>query len=893
MEKTQVFIVEDEFVVAMDLHRNLEQLGYAVCGRANSGEKAIQFVQHTRPHIILMDIMLKGEMTGIEAAAIIREQFHLPIVYVTANTNAHILEQAKITEPFGFIVKPFTERELHVNIEMALYKHRMEEQLRQSEARYRLLIESANDMIVVVQDGLVKLANPRTTELTGYAHAELLANPFSRFLHPEDQTIVTARYQQRQQGAPGPETYPVRIIRKDRMIRWFEVRPVVIEWEGRPATLTFMNDITERRQAEQALAEQKALLDEVFNGIQEGIALVDEFFTIVFCNPAYTKIVEDLHSDIVGRNVFSFFEAPERSFLIKETNIRRKGIISTYELPLVTMQGTRKAVQFTVAPRFGSDGSLIGEFVTLLDITQRKKAEDELRTYKTHLEKLVEQRTTELRHSNTLLTQEIDERKRAERALSEQSRFLEEVINGIQEGIGIVDGQETITFCNPGYAAIFGEDREHLIGENLRAFFDNEAWEIILQQTAQRKTGKTSTYELQLTTRPGKKKYIQATVSPRFNDDGGYSGALAVVLDVTERKQNEIALQQAKQAAEAGNHAKSEFLAHMSHELRTPLNGILGYAQLLQRDPKLIAEHREYAAIIQRSGDHLLTLLNDILDLSKLETGKFHLDTMEFNLSKAIQSVVEIAHWQAEQKELAFVYQVESGLPYAMSGDERRLRQVLLNLLGNAVKFTEKGTVTFRVSSIVNYQLSIDNCQLRFEVEDTGPGIPPEQLNRIFMPFEQGSQQRLYSEGAGLGLSLSQRILRLMGSELHVQSTVGQGSLFWFDLTLPESDSADMAEGLPVEWVSGHSQENGAPSMAQPAEVEQPLIPLPPQEVTQLYELALIGDIMGLSDRIEELAQGAPPYTLFLARLRKLAKDLRISAIQDFLRQYLPERPEE
>ena len=905
MAKTQIFIVEDEFVVAMDLQRNLEQLGYTVCGRVNSGEKALQFVAHTRPQLILMDIMLKGQMTGIEAAANIRAQYHVPVVYVTANTNAQVLEQAKITEPFGFIVKPFTERELHVNIEMALYKHRMEEQLRQSEERYRRLIESANEMIVLVQDGVLKLLNPKTTEITGYTSAELLGRPFSLFLHPEDREIVRARYQQRQQGEPTPETYPLRIVRKDGAIRWLEAHPVIIAWEGRPATLTFLNDITERKQAEQALAEQKALLDEVFQGVQEGIAMVDEFFTILFCNPAYARLVEDDHVALVGQNMFAFFEAPERSFLINEMKHRCQGAIATYELPLVTLRGAQKYVHLTVAPRVGTDGTLKGEFVTMLDITQRKQAEAELQRYQTSLETLVQQRTTELVAANADLQRQISERKRMEQALIKQSAFLKDVIDGIHEGIGIVDAAENIVFCNPAFARIFEEDVTQLSGQNLRPFFDEAAWGILLQQTELRKAGNTSTYELPLSCRQGQRKYLQITVSPRFLKDQTYAGSFAVVVDVTERKQHEIALQQAKETAEAANQAKSVFLASMSHELRTPLNGILGYAQLLRRDPTLTVEHQERLAIIQRSGEHLLTLINEILDFSKLETGKLALEPLNFHLANALSTVVEMTRLEAAQKDLAFSYQAAADIPYVVYGDEKRLRQVLLNVLGNAVKFTEKGKISFSVfefaefAELANSQTQqtpkLRNAQtqkFRFEVADTGRGIAPEQLEKIFTPFEQGQQRRLYSEGAGLGLALSQRLLQMMGSELHVQSTVGQGSVFWFEVVLPESDAAGIADVLARQKSSGASQKSAAPGLDQPPKVEQPLIPPPPEKIVQLYDFAIIGDITELRKRIEALAEGAPPYMPFLARMRELIKALRILAIQDLLKQYLPTPPE-
>ncbi len=390
MKNTNILIVEDEFIVAKDLQTDLEKLGYPVCGRVNSAEKAIQQLQETGTDLVLMDIMLKGKMTGIEAASEIRSRFHIPVIYVTANTNKHLLEKAKVTEPFGFIVKPFNERELQASIEMALYKHRMEELLRESEEKYRRVVENANESIAVAQDGMLKFFNPKTMEITRYSREELLSKPFIEFIHPEDRDVVLDWYCKRQQAELMPDTYLVRIVRKDRAIRWFEVRAVLIEWERKPATLTFLNDITERKQAEQKLVEQKALLDEVFNGVQEGIALVDEFLNIVFCNPAYANIVEIAHTDLVGRNVFSFFEADARSFLVNEMKVRQKGTISTYELPLVTMRETRKHVRITVAPRLGKDGTLVGEFVTMLDITERKQAEDELNNYETHLEELIE-----------------------------------------------------------------------------------------------------------------------------------------------------------------------------------------------------------------------------------------------------------------------------------------------------------------------------------------------------------------------------------------------------------------------------------------------------------------------------------------------------------------------
>ncbi len=268
-------------------------------------------------------------------------------------------------------------------------------------------------------------------------------------------------------------------------------------------------------------------------------------------------------------------------------------------------------------------------------------------------------------------------------------------------------------------------------------------------------------------------------------------------------------LKTAKETADTANSAKSEFLANMSHELRTPLNGVLGYTQILQRDQTTTFKQQDGLLIIHQCASHLLTLINDILDISKIEAKKLDLYPKDFHFDNFIIGVRDICRIKAEQKEIGFTYEVLNQLPTAVHADEKRLRQVLINLLGNAVKFTDEGGVTFKVGligngslvmgngkqqqlPITNHQLPITNHQLpiykiRFQIEDTGVGMTREQLEKIFLPFEQVGDNTRKSEGTGLGLAISRQIVEMMGSEIKVESTQGLGSKFWFDLDLPEA----------------------------------------------------------------------------------------------------------
>jgi len=232
---------------------------------------------------------------------------------------------------------------------------------------------------------------------------------------------------------------------------------------------------------------------------------------------------------------------------------------------------------------------------------------------------------------------------------------------------------------------------------------------------------------------------------------------------------------EARRTAEAANRAKSEFLANMSHELRTPLNGILGYAQVLGRDRALSERQRDGLGVIHRSGEHLLALINDILDIAKIEAGKMPFDIVAVPLPGLLGDIKEIIGVKAEQKQLVFVCDAAPDVPSAVRADERRLRQVLLNLLANAVKFTDSGHVSLRVALL-------PDGRVRFTVEDTGIGIGETQRELIFEPFEQTGVEQRHRGGAGLGLGISRQLMRSMGSDILVESRKGEGSTFWFDL---------------------------------------------------------------------------------------------------------------
>ena len=295
---------------------------------------------------------------------------------------------------------------------------------------------------------------------------------------------------------------------------------------------------------------------------------------------------------------------------------------------------------------------------------------------------------------------------------------------------------------------------------------------------------------------PDKTRILRTILLPIKDESGKIVKLQGSSRDITEEKQFQTELEQAKMAAEAANRAKSEFLANMSHELRTPLNAILGFTQLMQRDINLSETHREQLSIVHRSGEHLLSLINDILDLSKIELGRINLDFHNFDFYLMLATLKEMLQVKADAKNLDFRIECSSEVPQYLETDEKKLRSTLINLIGNAIKFTEYGSIVLRVSladygyfppvEFSGFSLNPQKLKLHFEIEDTGPGIALTEMDTLFQPFIQTKTGEKSAEGTGLGLAISQRFVRLMGGEITVTSKVEIGSIFKFDILCTE-----------------------------------------------------------------------------------------------------------
>jgi len=446
--------------------------------------------------------------------------------------------------------------------------------------------------------------------------------------------------------------------------------------------------------------------------------------------------------------------------------IRQGERVEAYETVRMRKDGSHVQVSLTVSPIIDAAGNVVGASTIAHDITARQRAEEVMRQQAA--------------------------------ALKEQADLLDLT----HDSVMMRDLDGTIRFWNQGAERNYGWTSEEVIGhsshELLRTEFEDSLEEFMVTFLGDRR------WEGELThsTKDGRRVVVASRWSLRLNQEGQPDAVLEINNDVTERKEAEKALTAAKQAAEAASEAKSEFLANMSHEIRTPMNGVIGMASLLL-ETQLSEEQREYAETVRTSAEALLTVINDILDFSKVEAGKVDLEIIDFNLRRTVEEVAELLAERAQDKGVEIVAAIEPNVPTAVSGDPGRLRQVLVNLVSNAVKFTDSGEVVIRAQRVDEKD---DGVLVRFEVSDTGIGIAPGHQGGLFASFAQAdaSTTRRYG-GTGLGLAICKRLVELMSGDIAMQSEPGRGSTFWFTARLGQAAEELLEAGAGLEMLNGRS----------------------------------------------------------------------------------------
>ena len=612
--------------------------------------------------------------------------------------------------------------------------------LEESEERFQGLSNAAFEGIVFSEDGRILEANQAFIGMFGYEAEEVAGMNSKDCILPAYHDLI-----EQNMAVNSQAPYEVVGIRKDNSTFDVELRGRTTTYQGQRIYVTAVRDITQRKEAERALQESERRLRTIISNAQIILFAMDRRGVVTLSEGRGLAALGLQPGQSVGSSVFEMYR--DYPHVIESVRLTLRGEATSETLEL---DGTVLDTQFS--PVKGENGEVSGIIGVATDVTEQHQAQRELR--------------------------ESEERFK---------RLAEESIEGL---IFSEDGK--IFDANPSYLKMFGYDLVEVIGQQANAFVASEDWETVAQRIS---SGNTETCEVQGVRKDG--TMFEVELRPRHMQYGGRRVHVTSILDITKRKEAEQTLRRAKEAAEAANRAKSDFLANMSHEIRTPMNGVLGVTNLLM-DTELDDEQSEYVEMVRLSGENLLTIINDVLDFSKIEAGKMSIDVMDFDLRRVVEDTVSLMAERAHAKGLELASLVEYDVPTALRGDPGRLRQVLTNLLGNAIKFTEEGEVVLRVSLEDETE---EDAKIRVEVSDTGIGIPPEQQEQLFESFAQAdsSTTRRYG-GTGLGLTISRQIVSSMGGRIWVESEPGVGSTFYFSVRLgKQPDEPRIIPAIPAD----------------------------------------------------------------------------------------------
>ncbi len=644
-----------------------------------------------------------------------------------------------------------------------------------------IIFNSANfSSIATDAKGVIQIFNVGAERMLGYTAAEVMNKITPADISDPQEVIARAKALSVELGTPitpgfealvfkasrGIEDiYELTYIRKDGS-RFPAVVSVTALRDAQDAIIGYLligTDNTARKQAEEALLKAGALQSAIFNSANFSSIATDEKGVIQIFNVGAERMLGYAAADVMNKITPADISDPQELIARAKALSVELGTPITPGFEALVFKASRGIEDIYELTYIRKDGS---RFPAVVSVTALRDAQDAIIGYLL------------IGTDNTARKQVEAERMKLDQRLRDQQFYTRSLIESNIDALMTTDPRGIITDVNKQMEALTGCTRDELIGAPFKNYFtDPERAEagikLVLGES------KVTNYELTARARDGKETVVSYNATTFHDRDRKLQGVFAAARDVTERKRYEQSLQQA-------NRAKSVFLANMSHEIRTPMNAILGFSQLMLRDQDLTPRQCQYLGTINRSGEHLLALINDILEMSKIEAGRTTLNPSTFDLPALLKDLEMMFRVRTDEKKFSFSVEMIGDVPQYIVTDINKLRQVFINVLGNAVKFTEQGGIGLRVRAD---REGATGPFLRVEIEDTGPGISPDDQDKLFRHFEQTKTGQQAGTGTGLGLAISREFVRLMGGAITVNSQVGKGSVFVIHLPLKEGEA--------------------------------------------------------------------------------------------------------
>ncbi len=646
----------------------------------------------------------------------------------------------------------------------------------------RGILSLSRDMTSVLGfDGLLRDVNPVWEQALGYARAELIGQPLLDLVNPDDHDATRDAIKSLWQGV-AMVSFANRCRAKDGAYRWIQTNAMPVVGEGQAYLVGFVD--AERTLSQSDQLKAGALQRAIFNSANFSSIATDAKGVIQIFNVGAERMLGYTAAEVMNKITPADISDPQE-LIVRAKSLSAelsaaitpgfealvfkasRGIEDIYELTYIRKDGSRFPAVVSVTALRDAHNVIIGYLLIGTDNTARKAVEEE--------------------------------QKKSDQRLRDQQFYTRSLIESNIDALMTTDPSGIITDVNKQMEALTGSTRDELIGAPFKdCFTDPDRAEAGIKLVLIEKS--VTDYELTARARDGKQTVVSYNATTFYDRTRTLQGVFAAARDVTEQKRVELELNEARAVAESASQTKSDFLASMSHEIRTPMNAIMGIADLLAQT-KLSPQQDKYVQIFRRAGENLLNLINDILDLSKVEASQLELERTGFSLNEQTEIAIEMVAARVQEKGLTLTCDIAADVPDRVMGDPTRLRQVLMNLLGNAIKFTASGTVSLRVEPDGD---PFSPTALRFSVQDTGIGIPDEKQARVFERFTQAdsSTTRRFG-GSGLGLTICKRLVELMGGRIWVESKVAMGSTFSFavplDVQTSEIQTSTISEGSFAE----------------------------------------------------------------------------------------------